>query len=97
MAADPHRPTLADVRAAERRLHGRLHRTPVLTCAGLDRLAGRRLLFKCELFQQTGSFKVRGARPAAGREPRRAGASHGRSWAAAGPRGLRFLSRSGEP
>ncbi|XP_064022416.1 serine racemase isoform X1 [Pogoniulus pusillus] len=61
MAADSHRPTLADVRAAERRLHGRLHRTPVLTCAGLDRLAGRRLLFKCELFQKTGSFKIRGA------------------------------------
>ncbi|NXG52111.1 SRR racemase, partial [Psilopogon haemacephalus] len=46
---------------AERRLHGRLHRTPVLTCGGLDRLAGRRLLFKCELFQRTGSFKIRGA------------------------------------
>ncbi|NXF94109.1 SRR racemase, partial [Eubucco bourcierii] len=53
--------TLADVRAAERRLHGRLHRTPVLTCEGLDRLAGRHLLFKCELFQRTGSFKIRGA------------------------------------
>ncbi|XP_068010702.1 serine racemase isoform X4 [Melanerpes formicivorus] len=61
MAADCSRPALADVRAAERRLHGRLHRTPVLTCGGLDRLAGRRLLFKCELFQRTGSFKIRGA------------------------------------
>ncbi|XP_064893066.1 serine racemase isoform X5 [Columba livia] len=52
---------LADVRAAERRLRDRLHRTPVLTCRGMDRLAGRRLLFKCELFQRTGSFKIRGA------------------------------------
>ncbi|NXQ80531.1 SRR racemase, partial [Nyctibius grandis] len=40
---------------------GRLHRTPLLTSAGLDRLAGRRLLFKCELLQRTGSFKIRGA------------------------------------
>ncbi|NXN56739.1 SRR racemase, partial [Rynchops niger] len=40
---------------------GRLHRTPLLTSRGLDRLAGRRLLFKCELFQRTGSFKIRGA------------------------------------
>ncbi|XP_010186861.1 PREDICTED: serine racemase, partial [Mesitornis unicolor] len=37
------------------------HRTPLLTSTGLDRLAGRRLLFKCELFQRTGSFKLRGA------------------------------------
>ncbi|NXL50556.1 SRR racemase, partial [Podilymbus podiceps] len=36
-------------------------RTPLLTSGGLDRLAGRRLLFKCELFQRTGSFKIRGA------------------------------------
>ncbi|XP_030916478.1 serine racemase [Geospiza fortis] len=34
---------------------------PVLACAGLDRMAGRRLLFKCELLQKTGSFKIRGA------------------------------------
>ncbi|NXY92581.1 SRR racemase, partial [Alcedo cyanopectus] len=51
----------ADVRAAEGRLRGRLPRTPVLTCGSLARLAGRRLLFKCELFQRTGSFKIRGA------------------------------------
>ncbi|XP_053941152.1 serine racemase [Cuculus canorus] len=52
---------LGDVRDAERRLRGRLHRTPVLTSRCLDCLAGRRLLFKCELFQRTGSFKIRGA------------------------------------
>ncbi|NWH76183.1 SRR racemase, partial [Piaya cayana] len=46
---------------AERRLRGRLHRTPVLSSRRLDSLAGRRLLFKCELFQRTGSFKIRGA------------------------------------
>ncbi|XP_010720020.1 serine racemase isoform X1 [Meleagris gallopavo] len=43
------------------RLRGRVRRTPVLTCESLQRLAGRRLLFKCELFQRTGSFKIRGA------------------------------------
>ncbi|XP_031985769.1 serine racemase isoform X3 [Corvus moneduloides] len=60
MAAPPP-PVLGEVRDAERRLRGRVHRTPLLTCAGLDRMAGRRLLFKCELFQRTGSFKIRGA------------------------------------
>ncbi|KAJ7400733.1 Serine racemase [Pitangus sulphuratus] len=60
MAAGP-RAGPAEVREAERRLRGRVHRTPLLTCAGLDRMAGRRLLFKCELFQRTGSFKIRGA------------------------------------
>ncbi|XP_041882109.1 serine racemase isoform X2 [Corvus kubaryi] len=54
-------PPPGEVRDAERRLRGRVHRTPLLTCAGLDRMAGRRLLFKCELFQRTGSFKIRGA------------------------------------
>ncbi|XP_019143174.2 serine racemase, partial [Corvus cornix cornix] len=57
----PPPPVLGEVRDAERRLRGRVHRTPLLTCAGLDRMAGRRLLFKCELFQRTGSFKIRGA------------------------------------
>ncbi|XP_075296297.1 serine racemase isoform X1 [Opisthocomus hoazin] len=52
---------LAEVRVAEERLRGRLHRTPLLSSGALDRLAGRRLLFKCELFQKTGSFKSRGA------------------------------------
>ncbi|NXN96903.1 SRR racemase, partial [Rhinopomastus cyanomelas] len=40
---------------------GRVSRTPLLTCGSLDRLCGRRLRFKCELLQSTGSFKVRGA------------------------------------
>uniref|UniRef100_A0A8B9MD09 L-serine ammonia-lyase n=1 Tax=Accipiter nisus TaxID=211598 RepID=A0A8B9MD09_9AVES len=59
--AGPPRLALAEVRAAEERLRGRLHRTPLLTSGSLDGLAGRRLLFKCELFQRTGSFKIRGA------------------------------------
>jgi threonine dehydratase/serine racemase len=33
----------------------------VVTCATLDRLAGRRLYFKCEHLQKVGAFKFRGA------------------------------------
>jgi threonine dehydratase len=52
---------LADVRAAAQRIAGLAHRTPVMTCATLDRLAGRSLFFKCENFQKVGAFKFRGA------------------------------------
>lgn len=52
---------LADVRAAAAVIAGHVHRTPVLTCSTLDRLAGRRLFFKCENFQKAGAFKYRGA------------------------------------
>jgi threonine dehydratase/serine racemase len=53
--------TLADVRAAADRVRPFVHRTPVLTCDTIDRLAGRRVFFKCEHLQRTGSFKLRGA------------------------------------
>ena len=52
---------LDTVRAAAWRLDGIAHRTPVATCATLDRLAGRRLFFKCEHLQRVGAFKFRGA------------------------------------
>ena len=51
--------TMEDVREAEERIKGHIHKTPVLTSSKLDSLAGHRLFFKCELFQKTGSFKVR--------------------------------------
>lgn len=53
--------TFADVEAAAGRIAGVAHRTPVMTCATLDELAGRRLFFKCENFQKVGAFKFRGA------------------------------------
>lgn len=53
--------TLDDVRAAADRIRGLAHRTPVLTCETLDRLAGRALFFKCENLQKVGAFKYRGA------------------------------------
>ena len=46
---------------AHARIQPRIHRTPVLTSASLDAMAGARLFFKCENFQRTGSFKIRGA------------------------------------
>ena len=53
--------SLALVRAAQERVAPFIHRTPVLTSATLNRLSGRALFFKCEIFQRTGSFKFRGA------------------------------------
>jgi threonine dehydratase len=59
---DPPRPPApADVLAAQDRLRGRVHRTPVLTSRGIDALAGAQLFFKCENFQKVGAFKFRGA------------------------------------
>jgi threonine dehydratase/serine racemase len=52
---------LAAVREAAARIRGIVHRTPVMTSTTLDRLAGRRLFFKCENLQKVGAFKYRGA------------------------------------
>ena len=51
----------AAVREAAARIAGVVHRTPVMTCETLDRLAGRRVYFKCENLQKVGAFKYRGA------------------------------------
>src|ERR1019366_7686114 len=53
--------SLTDVQAAAKRIAVWAHRTPIMTCATLDRLAGRSLYFKCEQFQKVGAFKFRGA------------------------------------
>src|SRR5215468_4928802 len=65
----PHPPDLSAILSAARRLAGRAHRTPVTTCATLDRLAGRSLFFKCEQLQKAGAFKFRGACNAVWRLP----------------------------
>ena len=52
--------TLDDVHAAERRIKTRVHRTPILSSATVAAAVRCRLAFKAELFQRTGSFKVRG-------------------------------------
>ena len=54
-------PSLTDIRAAADRIRRHVHRTPVLSCVGIDRLVGARLFFKCENFQKVGAFKIRGA------------------------------------
>jgi len=54
-------PTATDVRSAAVRITGHTHRTPVLTSRGLDESTGLRCYLKCENFQRTGSFKLRGA------------------------------------
>lgn len=56
---------LEDVQAAALRIAPYIHRTPVFTSQGLDRLLGRQLFFKAEHLQKTGSFKARGALNAA--------------------------------
>lgn len=57
--------TLEDILSAARRIGPYIHRTPVLTSTGLDRLLGKKLFFKAEHLQKTGSFKARGALNAA--------------------------------
>jgi threonine dehydratase len=52
---------LPEIRAAAARIGGDLHRTPLLSARTLGEGAGVRLALKCENFQKTGSFKVRGA------------------------------------
>jgi threonine dehydratase len=54
-------PTAADVDEAARRLDGVALRTPLLTSAALDAMAGGRVFLKAETLQHTGSFKFRGA------------------------------------
>jgi threonine dehydratase len=60
---------IGDVEAAAARLHGHVHRTPLLSSrtaadwvyrATGVRLAGDRLFLKAEHLQKTGSFKARG-------------------------------------
>src|SRR5580704_4363975 len=46
---------------AHARVASRIHRTPVLTSHSLDVLAGAHFFFKCDNFQKTVSFKIRGA------------------------------------
>ena len=53
--------SLDDVERAAQTIAGRVHRTPLLASASLSERIGATALLKAELFQRTGSFKVRGA------------------------------------
>lgn len=61
------RVVLKDVQEASKRIAPYIHRTPVMTCSTLDKMAGRSLFFKCEVFQKVGAFKFRGASNAVGK------------------------------
>jgi len=52
---------LDQVRAAARRLDGRVHRTPAIRCQSFDDASGYEAFFKCENLQRAGAFKIRGA------------------------------------
>lgn len=54
-------PTIDDIRRAAERIRPYAHRTPVMTCASLDREAGAQVFLKCENLQKVGAFKFRGA------------------------------------
>jgi Threonine dehydratase len=54
-------PTWDAILEAHGRIAPRVHRSPVLTSESLNALTGARLFLKCENFQKTGSFKIRGA------------------------------------
>ena len=53
--------TYNDIEEAHRRISEHIHNTPILTSNSLDNELGSNLFFKCENFQKTGSFKIRGA------------------------------------
>ena len=53
--------SIDDVERAAQTIAGRLHRTPLLRSATLSDRLGADAFLKAELFQRTGSFKVRGA------------------------------------
>ena len=54
-------PTIADIHAAAARIKTFIHRTPVMTCSGINEITGKHLFFKCENLQKVGAFKFRGA------------------------------------
>ncbi|HYL39224.1 MAG TPA: threonine/serine dehydratase [Bryobacteraceae bacterium] len=53
--------TLHDIRLARERIAGRVARTPLVSSGTLSARLGAPVFLKLELFQKTGSFKVRGA------------------------------------
>ena len=49
------------VKAAQKRLEGHAHITPIMTSRTLNQFAGADIFLKCENFQRMGAFKFRGA------------------------------------
>ena len=55
------KPTLNDVQSAQSLTSSIVRKTPIVTSEYFNQLLGMELFFKCENFQKTGSFKIRGA------------------------------------
>lgn len=53
--------TLQQIRDAAERIHGHVHRTPVITSRSFNEASGKEVFFKCENLQRAGAFKIRGA------------------------------------
>jgi threonine dehydratase len=53
--------SFSQIQEAAQRIAPFAFQTPVMTSDALDDLVGAKLFFKCENFQRTGSFKMRGA------------------------------------
>lgn len=54
-------PNIDIIRRAADRIGSVIHHTPVLTSAGLNKIVGVEMFFKCENLQKVGAFKFRGA------------------------------------
>lgn len=50
-----------EIIATHQRIKEYIHNTAILTSRAIDEIAGANIFFKCEIFQKTGSFKIRGA------------------------------------
>ena len=57
---EPPPPDMKRVRLAAKVIKEYVHYTPVMTSSSIDELYGLNFHFKCENFQKTGSFKIRG-------------------------------------
>jgi threonine dehydratase len=57
----PEIPSVEELVKARDRIRDFIHQTPVMTSMGINRVCSTNLYFKCENFQRTGSFKLRGA------------------------------------
>ena len=51
---------ISQIKKAYHRIRKYVHHTPLLTNKDIDNYVGAKIFFKCENFQPTGSFKIRG-------------------------------------
>ena len=49
------------IESAHHRISSYIHNTPIFTCENINTETSTNLFFKCDNFQKTGSFKIRGA------------------------------------